>query len=68
MRDAIGTAPSGHDQAPAFQAREYVERAVGQDVAITGHAHHFIDLTVFIAFMADMAALSERVKHALLGF
>lgn len=67
MRDAIGVALSGHDQAPASQAREYVERAVGQYIAVPGHAHDLIYLAVLVTFVADMPALSERVKHALLS-
>jgi hypothetical protein len=68
MRDAIGATPSGHDQPPAPETRKDVKRAVGQYVTVPGHTHHFIDFAVFIAFVADMPALSERVKHALLGF
>ncbi|GAB5489305.1 MAG: hypothetical protein Pars2KO_28750 [Parasphingorhabdus sp.] len=64
----VRTSVSGLNQTSTFEARKDAQRAIGEDIPFTSYAQDFINLTVSIAFMADMTALSERMKHALLSF
>ena len=67
-RNLIGTPLGRQDQTPSLEPCENLQCTIRQDVPVAGDAHDFVNLAVFIAFVADMTALSERVKHTLLGF
>jgi hypothetical protein len=66
MGDAVRAGAFRLDQSLSLQLVEDDEVTVRQDMAIAREAQHLSDPASIVVQATDTAALSERVKHALL--